>query len=86
MRMPWNRNDALWGGFTVRGPEGTVYHSGDTAWGDHFAEIKARVTRELEKVSWKTKLIETPQSCLFGPRHFPKAVRQTASALKNQHS
>jgi L-ascorbate metabolism protein UlaG (beta-lactamase superfamily) len=43
MRMPWNKNDSLWGGYIVRGPEGTVYHSGDTAWGDHFAEIGARM-------------------------------------------
>jgi L-ascorbate metabolism protein UlaG (beta-lactamase superfamily) len=43
MRMPWNRNDTLWGGFVIRGPEGTAYHSGDTAWGEHFAEIGARV-------------------------------------------
>jgi N-acyl-phosphatidylethanolamine-hydrolysing phospholipase D len=42
MRAPWNRNATLWGGFVVRGPEGAVYHSGDTAWGDHFAEIGAR--------------------------------------------
>jgi len=42
MRMPWNRNDTLWGGFVLRGPEGTAYHSGDTAWGDHFAEIGAK--------------------------------------------
>ena len=42
MRMPWNRNDSLWGGFVVRGKEGAVYHSGDTAWGDHFAEIGRR--------------------------------------------
>jgi len=42
MRMPWNRNDTLWGGYVVRGPEGTAYHSGDTAWGDHFAEIGQR--------------------------------------------
>jgi L-ascorbate metabolism protein UlaG (beta-lactamase superfamily) len=41
MRMPWNRNATLWGGYVVRGPEGTAYHSGDTAWGDHFAEIGA---------------------------------------------
>ena len=43
MRMPWNRNDTLWGGWVIRGPEGTAYHSGDTAWGDHFAEIGARL-------------------------------------------
>ena len=42
MRMPWNRNDTLWGGYVIRGPEGVAYHSGDTAWGDHFAEIGAR--------------------------------------------
>ena len=42
MRMPWNRNDTLWGGYVVRGPEGVAYHSGDTAWGDHFAEIGTR--------------------------------------------
>ncbi|HVV84874.1 MAG TPA: MBL fold metallo-hydrolase, partial [Kofleriaceae bacterium] len=43
MRAPWNRNQALWGGFVVRAPEGVAYHAGDTAWGDHFAEIGARV-------------------------------------------
>ena len=43
MRMPWDRNASLWGGFVVRGPEGTAYHSGDTAFGDHFAEIGARI-------------------------------------------
>lgn len=42
MRMPWNRNDTLWGGYVVRGPEGVAYHSGDTAWGEHFAEIGRR--------------------------------------------
>jgi N-acyl-phosphatidylethanolamine-hydrolysing phospholipase D len=43
MRMPWNRNDSLWGGFVVRGPAGVVYHSGDTGWGDHFVEIGTRL-------------------------------------------
>jgi L-ascorbate metabolism protein UlaG (beta-lactamase superfamily) len=43
MREPWNKNDTLWGGYVVRGPEGTFYHSGDTAYGELFAEIGARV-------------------------------------------
>jgi L-ascorbate metabolism protein UlaG (beta-lactamase superfamily) len=42
MRAPWNRNDTLWGGYVMRGPEGVAYHAGDTAWGDHFAEIGQR--------------------------------------------
>lgn len=42
MRMPWNRNETLWGGFVVRSPEGVAYHAGDTAFGDHFAEIGKR--------------------------------------------
>jgi len=42
MRAPWDRNDALWGGFVLRGPEGAVYHAGDTALFDGFAEIGAR--------------------------------------------
>jgi N-acyl-phosphatidylethanolamine-hydrolysing phospholipase D len=43
MRMPWNRNATLWGGYVIRGPEGVAYHSGDTATGDHFAEIGQRI-------------------------------------------
>jgi L-ascorbate metabolism protein UlaG (beta-lactamase superfamily) len=43
MREPWNKNATLWGGFVVRAPEGVAYHSGDTAFGDHFAEIGQRV-------------------------------------------
>ena len=42
MRMPWNRNDTLWGGYVIRAPEGIAYHSGDTAYGEHFAEIGAK--------------------------------------------
>lgn len=42
MRMPWDRNASLWGGFVIKGPEGIAYHSGDTALGDHFAEICRR--------------------------------------------
>jgi N-acyl-phosphatidylethanolamine-hydrolysing phospholipase D len=45
MRAPWDRNDMLWGGFVLEGPEGTLYHSGDTAYFDGFAEIGRRVGR-----------------------------------------
>lgn len=43
MRMPWNRNDALWGGFVYRSKEGVAYHSGDTALFDGFTEIGRRM-------------------------------------------
>lgn len=42
MRMPWDRNAALWGGFVLRGPEGAAYHSGDTGMFDGFREIAER--------------------------------------------
>jgi L-ascorbate metabolism protein UlaG (beta-lactamase superfamily) len=42
MRAPWNRNDALWGGFVYRASDGSAYHSGDTALFDGFAEIGQR--------------------------------------------
>ncbi len=43
MRAPWTRNETLWGGYVIRSRDGVLYHSGDTAGGDHFAEIGARV-------------------------------------------
>jgi L-ascorbate metabolism protein UlaG (beta-lactamase superfamily) len=48
MRMPWTRNESLWGGFVFRGPEGAAYHSGDTARFDGFAEIG----RRLGPIDW----------------------------------
>ncbi len=42
MRTPFDRNDSLWGGFVLRGPEGAAYHSGDTGMFDGFDEIGAR--------------------------------------------
>jgi len=35
-------NRTLWGGFVIEGPSGLVYHAGDTAWFDGFAEIGKR--------------------------------------------
>jgi len=42
MHFPWDRNDGLWGGYVIRGPEGTAYHSGDTGFWDRFEEIGKR--------------------------------------------
>lgn len=42
MRMPWDRNEALWGGFVVQGPEGSAYHSGDTGFWEDFGDIGER--------------------------------------------
>jgi L-ascorbate metabolism protein UlaG (beta-lactamase superfamily) len=35
-------NEALWGGFVVEGSSGCVYHTGDTAWFQGFADIGRR--------------------------------------------
>lgn len=42
MRAPWTRNASLWGGYVIRSRDGALYHAGDTAAGDHFADIAAR--------------------------------------------
>jgi len=41
-RGPFDANATLWGGFVIQGKSATVYHSGDTAWFDGFAEIGGR--------------------------------------------
>ncbi|MBI5516068.1 MAG: MBL fold metallo-hydrolase [Deltaproteobacteria bacterium] len=43
MRMPWTRNDSLWGGFVLRAPEGSAYHSGDTGFFNDFKDIGERL-------------------------------------------
>ena len=42
-RGPFDRDRALWGGFVVKGPSGSVYFAGDTGWGSHFARIRERL-------------------------------------------
>jgi L-ascorbate metabolism protein UlaG (beta-lactamase superfamily) len=34
MRVPWDRNRRLWGGFVYESAEGVAYHAGDTAMSD----------------------------------------------------
>jgi L-ascorbate metabolism protein UlaG (beta-lactamase superfamily) len=44
-RGVFDMNRTLWGGFVIEGARATVYHAGDTAWFDGFAEIGRRFPR-----------------------------------------
>jgi L-ascorbate metabolism protein UlaG (beta-lactamase superfamily) len=79
MRAPWNRNDMLWGGFVFRGPEGAVYHAGDTALFDGFSEIGAR----LGPIDWALLPIGAYEPRWFmEPQHMnPEDARQAFDRL-----
>lgn len=38
-RTPFDTNKALWGGYVIQNDTHTLYHSGDSAMGEHFKEI-----------------------------------------------
>jgi L-ascorbate metabolism protein UlaG (beta-lactamase superfamily) len=49
MRMPWDRNKRLWGGFVVESSEGIAYHAGDTA----MSEVVFReIGKRFPKIDW----------------------------------
>ena len=41
-RTPFDTNKALWGGYIIQQEGRTIYHSGDSAYGEHFKEIGER--------------------------------------------
>jgi L-ascorbate metabolism protein UlaG (beta-lactamase superfamily) len=49
MRMPWDRNKRLWGGFVYESSEGTSYHAGDTAFKE---EVFASIGERFPKIDW----------------------------------
>lgn len=44
-RSLWDFNRSLWGGYVISAGAETVYHAGDSAWFDGFAEIGRRFPR-----------------------------------------
>ncbi len=49
MRVPWDRNERLWGGFVYEGPEGTSYHAGDTAFSE---EMFRQIGKRFPRIDW----------------------------------
>jgi len=41
-RTPFDTNKALWGGYVIQNQDRSIYHSGDSAEGGHFKEIRER--------------------------------------------
>jgi L-ascorbate metabolism protein UlaG (beta-lactamase superfamily) len=80
MRTPFDRNEALWGGFVIRGPEGSAYHSGDTGFFDGFAEIG----RRLGPVDWAMLPIGAYEPRWFmEPQHMcPEEAVQAAEMVR----
>jgi L-ascorbate metabolism protein UlaG (beta-lactamase superfamily) len=49
MRMPWDKNRRLWGGFVYESAEGTSYHAGDTAFS---ADVFRAIGKRFPAIDW----------------------------------
>jgi L-ascorbate metabolism protein UlaG (beta-lactamase superfamily) len=49
MRVPWDRNMRLWGGFVVESDEGTAYHAGDTAMSE---QVFRAIGERFPRIDW----------------------------------
>jgi L-ascorbate metabolism protein UlaG (beta-lactamase superfamily) len=49
MRVPWDRNTRLWGGFVYEAPDGVAYHAGDTALSD---DVFRAIAQRCPAIDW----------------------------------
>ncbi len=49
MRVPWDRNKRLWGGFVFTAPEGVSYHAGDTAFSE---QVFRAIAEKCPPIDW----------------------------------
>ncbi len=49
MRVPWDRNERLWGGFVYESAEGVAYHAGDTAMSE---DVFRAIADRCPKIDW----------------------------------
>jgi L-ascorbate metabolism protein UlaG (beta-lactamase superfamily) len=49
IRVPWDRNKRLWGGFVYEAKEGVAYHAGDTAFSE---DVFRAIADRSKKIDW----------------------------------
>jgi L-ascorbate metabolism protein UlaG (beta-lactamase superfamily) len=49
MRVPWDRNTRLWGGFVYESSEGVAYHAGDTAMSE---DVSRAIAERCPRIDW----------------------------------
>lgn len=49
MRVPWDRNTRLWGGFVYESVDGIAYHSGDTAMSE---QVFRTIAERYPRIDW----------------------------------
>lgn len=49
MRVPWDRNARLWGGFVYESDEGVAYHAGDTAFSE---DVFRAIAERFPRIDW----------------------------------
>lgn len=87
MRMPWDRNKRLWGGFVYESSlpgEGTAYHAGDTA----FSEmVFTAINKHFPKIDWAMLPIGAydPEWFMKAQHMGPEEAVRTFEILRAQH-